>query len=113
MIKQNTVCQYFIAHKTRPQKGAKEIFDRSVKQFYIIILGLIATILVFTNDKNSKNKFNKTLIFLIGLFCIVLSEINSEFLNISPLNNILLIMLPLILSFFSYLFLLSLSKRSI
>ena len=94
-------------------KGAKEIFDRSVKQFYIIILGLIATILVFTNDKNSKNKFNKTLIFLIGLFCIVLSEINSEFLNISPLNNILLIILPFVLSFFSYLFLLSLSKRSI
>ena len=81
-------------------KGAKEIFDRSVKQFYIIILGLIATILVFTNDKNSKNKFNKTLIFLIGLFCIVLSEINSEFLNISPLNNILLIMLPFVEFFF-------------
>ncbi len=94
-------------------KGAKEIFNRSIKQIYIIILGMIAAILFFTNEKNSKYIINKSLIFFIGLICIVISEINSEFLSISLINNIISIMLPAIIFFSCYLFLFNLSKKSI
>ena len=94
-------------------KGAKEIFNRSIKQVYIIILGMIAAILFFTNEKNSKHIINKSLIFFIGLICVVLSEINSEFLSISLINNIISIMLPAIIFFLCYLFLFNLNKKSI
>ena len=94
-------------------KGAKEIFNRSIKQIYIIILGMIAAILFFTNEKNSKYIINKSLIFFIGLVCIVLSEINSVFLSISLIKNIISIMLPAIIFVLCYLFLFNLSKKSI
>ena len=36
-------------------KSAKEIFDRSLKQLYIVVAGLVAGILIFLNDKDKKD----------------------------------------------------------
>ena len=46
-------------------RSAKEIFDRSAKQFYIIILGIIGSLLVFINDNNPKNLIHKTVFLYI------------------------------------------------
>ena len=94
-------------------KGAKEIFNRSLKQIYIILLGLIATILIFTNENSPKQTSQKLLIFFIGIICIILSEINSEFLNISIINNIFFMLLPLIIFFILYLFIFNLNQKNI
>ena len=94
-------------------KGAKEIFNRSFKQIYIILLGLIATILIFTNENSPKQTSQKFLIFFIGIICIILSEINSEFLNISIINNIFFMLLPLIIFFILYLFVFNLNQKNI
>ena len=94
-------------------KSAKELFNRSIKQLYLISLGIIASILFFTNDKSSKNYIYKLSIFLLGLIFIILSELNSEFLDISLETNILISLIPLMLFMFSYLAVFNLSKKNI
>tara|TARA_Y100000590_G_scaffold95916_1_gene108892 strand:+ start:372 stop:1505 length:1134 start_codon:yes stop_codon:yes gene_type:complete len=94
-------------------KSAKELFNRSVKQTYIIILGLIAATLIFLNDKNPKNFKFKFYIFASGLIFAILSEVNSEFLNRSIANNLFNIFLPILIFFFTYLLMLNLNKNNI
>ena len=101
--------------------SGKTMEDMSAS-FSVNLRGLAKTSDVWYSDAEYRDtsgsiNFNKTETTAITK---VLSQagktfhtLNSEFLNISPLNNILLIILPFVLSFFSYLFLLSLSKRSI
>ena len=94
-------------------KGAKELFNRSFKQTYIIILGMIAAILIFLNDKNPKNFKFKFYIFASGIVFAILSEINSEFLNRSIANNLFNTFLPILIFLFTYLLILNLNKNSI
>ena len=84
-------------------KSAKELFDRSFKQIYIIVAGLLASILIFFNDKNPNYKTNRIYIFLLGLICIILSEIQSEYFVNSITQNTLLIFLPFIIFIILYL----------
>ena len=92
-------------------RSAKEIFDRSAKQFYLIILGIIGSLLVFINDNNPKNLIHKTLIFSIGLILIVLSEISSELLNISILNNLFFIFTPVFIFIIAYSIVINLNNK--
>tara|TARA_B100000029_G_scaffold86291_1_gene76570 strand:+ start:1006 stop:2142 length:1137 start_codon:yes stop_codon:yes gene_type:complete len=91
----------------------KEMFNRSIKQIYILILGTVATFLLFINEKNSKNSFYKWSVFLIGIFLIVLSEINSQFLNTSFEKNLMLMILPSIIFILTYITILSLNSKNI
>ena len=43
-------------HKQSSIKSFKELFNRSFKQIYIIIIGLLASILFFINNKSPKFK---------------------------------------------------------
>ena len=83
-------------------KSFKELFDRSIKQTYIIIIGLLASILFFINNKSPKFKINRILIFFLGLICVIFSEINSEFLNLSITNNTFLTCMPLFIFILVY-----------
>jgi len=83
-------------------KSFKELFDRSIKQTYIIIIGLLASILFFINNKSPKFKINRILIFLLGLICVIFSEINSEFLNLSITKNTFLTCMPLFIFILVY-----------
>ncbi len=94
-------------------KGAKELFNRSIKQFYIIILGMISAMLIFLNDKNPNNFRFKVIIFMIGIVFAVLSEINAEFLNYSIINNLLNVLLPSMIFIFGYFFIINFSKHNI
>ena len=93
-------------------KGFKEVFDRSVKQLYTLILVLIASMLLFNNDRNPKFYFNNYLIFFVGILFIIFSEITSEFLNVSILNNIIFIFLPTLIFVFTYLIIIRLNKKN-
>ena len=94
-------------------KSAKEIFNRTLKQFYLIISGLIAVCLIFTNERDPSYSKFKLYIFLIGIIFIIISEINSELLNMSLINNILFLSLPLLLFLFTYLTIFNLNKKII
>ena len=111
--KENYFLPIFNCSEDSAIKSFKEIFNRSIKQLYIIVLGVFATILIFTNDKNPKTNLFRSLIFFIGISFIVVSEVNSEFLNLSLINNFIFILLPLIIFIFTYLTIFELNKKSI
>ncbi len=108
--------QYFLTNFTcstdSALKSFKELFNRSIKPFYILVLGLFAALIVFISDKNPKNVTYKFLIFFIGVCFIVVSELNSQFINYSILNNLFLILIPFLLFVFTYLFAINLYRKS-
>ncbi len=109
--KENYFLPMFSCSEDSSIKSAKEIFNRSIKQFYLIVVGIMASILIFNNDKSPKFFLHKIFIFLIGLLCIVLSEVNSELINNSLQRNILFVSLPFIIFIMSYLALLNLNNK--
>ena len=111
--KENYFLPIFTCSESSAIKSFKEIFNRSIKQLYIVVLGVLATILIFTNDKNPKNNLFRSLIFFIGISFIVVSEVNSEFLNLSFTNNLIFILLPLIIFILTYLMIFELNKKNI
>ena len=104
---------YFHCSEDSAVKGGKEIFDRSIKQIYILIIGLLASILIFINEKNPKYSVYRILIFFIGICLIVLSEINSQFLSFSVIKNTSLVLLPSLILFLTYICVINLNKRNI
>ena len=94
-------------------KSGKEMFNRSVKPFYIIVLGVVAAMLIFLNEKSHKHSSHKFLILFLGLLCVISSELNSEFLSISFTNNLFLVFLPMLIFILTYIGIFNLSKKSI
>ncbi len=101
----------FHCTKDSSLKSAKEIFNRSFKQIYIIALALITCMLVFLNDKNPKYSLQKIFVFLFGILCIILSELNSEFLNLSIINNIIILLLPLLIFILVLMVLININRK--
>ena len=111
--KENYILPIFNCSEDSSVKSAKELFDRSIKQIYILILGIIASFLVLINKSNSKNNFYKILILSSGLFFLILSEVNSEFIGLSASNNLISIFLPIIFFICSYIMIFNFNKKSI
>ena len=94
-------------------KSAKVLFDRSIKQIYIITLGVLACLLFFNNIKSTKYQINKLIIFITGLICIVVSEINSEFINISIIKNSMVFLSPTIIFILIYFSIFNLNMKKV
>ena len=94
-------------------KSAKILFDRSIKQIYIISIGLLGSLIIFTNIKNQKYFIYKSLIFLLGLTFIVVAEVSSELINDSIFKNTLFVLLPAIIIIFTYISVIKLNKRNL
>ena len=67
--------------------------------------------LVFLNDKNPKYSLQKIFVFLFGILCIILSELNSEFLNLSIINNIIILLLPLLIFILVLMVLININRK--
>ena len=89
------------------------MFNRSIKPFYIIVLGVVAAMLIFLNEKSHKYSSHRFLILFFGLLCVISSELNSEFLSISFTNNLFLVFLPMLIFILTYIGIFNLSKKSI
>ncbi len=109
--KKGYVLSYFECSKETSIKSAKEIFNRSLKQFYILALGIISAILLFFDVKNRHYSSYRLLIFLLGFFTVITSELNTEFLNFSSYKYIMFF-LPLLLFVVVYLFMINLNKKA-
>ena len=79
-----------------------EIFKRLIIPLYLPSLMLISLLLIV----HSKEKINYTKqrlkIFLIGLIVIIFSELTLRFVDNSLNNNLIIILVPIVLSLFLY-----------
>ncbi len=91
-------------------KSFKELFNRTFKQLYIIVLGTIASALIFVNEKSPKNYIQKLTVFFTGILIIVISEINVQFLSFSLNNNIIYLLFPALFFFTAYLSILNFNR---
>ncbi len=111
--KESYVLPTFNCSEASSIKSAKELFNRSIKQTYILVLGIVASFLILINKSNSKNNLYKILILLSGLLLLIFSEINSEFISFSLSKNIFGIFIPIIFLIFVYILIFNLNKKSI
>ncbi len=111
--KENYSLTNFHCSQNSSIKGAKELFDRSMKQIYILSIAAIASILILINEKNPKYIFNKILLFFLGLVCIIFAEINSELINTSLINNIISISFPAIIFLIIYFGIYNFNKKGV
>ena len=111
--KKNYSLKIFHCSEKSAVKSAKELFNRSIKQIYIIVLGVVASILLFANERSPKNYIYKASIFTAGLIFTIISELNSEFLDISLKQNLIVGLIPILIFVISYLTILNLNKKNI
>lgn len=83
-----------------------EIFKRLLIPFYIPILILISLFLIINSKENVNYTKLKILIFLMGIFAIILSETSLRFVEDNIVENLKIIFLPFIFfsTFYSYLY---------
>jgi len=82
----------------------KELTKRFFLTFYIPLL-MVLTLFLIIKSKENVNYFNyRILIFLIGIFAIIFSEISIRLLKENMYLNYLIMIMPLILFSIAYLF---------
>jgi lipopolysaccharide export system permease protein len=84
-----------------------ELYKRLAIPLYIPALMLISLMLII----HSKEKINffksRLIVFLIGFFLIIFSESTLRFVNISLINNLIIILIPITIIIFLYFYILS------
>ncbi len=89
---------------------SEELYKRLIMPFYTLIISLIAASLIIEPKSKYFNRFHKIIIFLIGSFVIILSQISLKFFLLSVSMIYLILILPIILVFFYYVLLLIFTK---
>jgi lipopolysaccharide export system permease protein len=80
----------------------KALYKRLINPFYLPVLILISLLFVLTSKENLKYTKHKYLIFLFGLGLIILSESSLGYVSNNLQKNILILVLPIILTFLIY-----------
>ena len=83
----------------------KEFYKRFIIPFYIPILTIIPFLLILISKENLKYQRLRFTTFLIGLTIIIFSETTIRFISQNTIQNISLIIIPIILQLFFYFFL--------
>jgi len=82
----------------------KEFYKRTIIPFYIPALILVSLLLIIKSKENINFTRQRILIFLIGLFFIIVSETTLRFVQSKLSYNLILIIIPILLVLFLYLF---------
>ena len=80
----------------------KSIFKRLINPFYLPVLILISLLFILTSKENLKYTKHKYLIFLFGFGLIIVSESSLGYVSNNLQNNILILILPIILTLLIY-----------
>jgi lipopolysaccharide export system permease protein len=88
--------------QNNPINTYKAVFKRLINPFYLPVLILISLLFVLTSKENLKYTKHKYLIFLFGLGLIILSESSLGYVSNNLQKNILILILPIILTFLIY-----------
>jgi lipopolysaccharide export system permease protein len=78
----------------------KELYKRYIIPLYIPVLFLITLLLILKSKEEKNYPKLKIIIFLINFFIIVLSETSLKFISNSMQDNILIMIIPLLLTCF-------------
>ena len=82
-----------------------ELYKRFIKPIFLIILALTSSFLLFSSKENNSHKKHRVLIFLSGILFIILSEFSSSLSGQSFFILLILSIIPIIISFIQYFFL--------
>ena len=88
--------------QSNPINIYKAVFKRLINPFYLPVLILISLLFILTSKENLKYTKHKYLIFLFGLGLIILSESSLGYVSNNLQKNILISVLPIILTFLIY-----------
>lgn len=92
-------------------QNLKKIFEETYKRIiipiYIPILALISLFLIITSKEKINYSKYKLLIFLTGIFFIILSETTLRFIQDNIEKNIILILIPFLILILFYIFFLN------
>jgi len=80
----------------------QEVYSRIFKPIYLFILTAILIFLLVSNSENKKFKFLKFLVFSLGVFVIILSEISVNYVLYKDLNILITMVFPIIIFFILY-----------
>ena len=80
----------------------KSIFKRLINPFYLPVLILISLLFILTSKENLKYTKHKYLIFLFGFGLTIVSESSLGYVSNNLQNNILILILPIILTLLIY-----------
>ena len=83
----------------------KELYKRFIIPFYIPILSLMPLLLIIISKENSKYQKIRLITFLIGLTIIIFSETTIRLVSGSTIQNLSLIIIPLIMFMTLYFYL--------
>ena len=89
-------------NQNNPINVYKALYKRLINPFYLPVLILISLLFVLTSKENLKYTKHKYLIFLFGLGLIILSESSLGYVSNNLQKNILILILPIILTFLIY-----------
>ncbi len=85
----------------------KELYKRIIIPIYIPVLILISFLLIIRSKENVNYLRYRIFIFFLGIFAIIISEMTLRFIDREFLENIKIIIIPLILISFLYMVFLS------
>ena len=83
----------------------EELYKRAIVPFYILILAMIGASLTLRTESDDKFFNYKIFLFIIGIVCIVLSQILSQYIGNLEVMNFFAIFFPFFLFLIIYFFL--------
>ncbi len=87
------------------ERVIKELYKRLGIPLYIFLIGLISSCLILKSKNNNNFNLFQFLIFVLGFSIIVISEISVQFINYSFINNIVILILPILIGILFYIIL--------
>jgi lipopolysaccharide export system permease protein len=94
--------QIINCNENNPRNIYKELFKRLITPFYIPLLILISLILILNSKEKIEYSKFKFLSYALGFLAIVLSESSLGYINNEVSKNILLVLIPFLLTFVLY-----------
>jgi lipopolysaccharide export system permease protein len=89
-------------NQNNPINIYKALFKRLINPLYLPVLILISLLFILTSKEDLKYTKHKYLIFLFGLGMIILSESSLGYVSNNLQKNILILILPIILTLLIY-----------
>ena len=93
---------YFLCENKAENDIDEELFKRLIKPFFIPSIVLIACFLILSNKDSFRYSRFQNLLFFIGFFIIVISEISARYIGNSKVE--IFIFLPIIIFLITYIF---------
>ena len=90
----------------------QELYSRLIKPLYITLLITISLLLILKSKDSHLFNINKIKIYFLGFISIIFLELSSKFINTNLIQNLFLIILPLLFVLIIYIFFLKFLKTN-